>query len=588
MKNDNESRELFRQPSVRIAPFMAAGMILAYFCSGGVCAVITVSAAAFAVYLFMKKDPLALCAVGAAAGLLIAGIYFGLYYSSVLAYNGRSISGEFTVTDSVWIGNDSQNITVKMTLDGRTTKVRLYSATRLDAGQIAHAYITFGDLDEEYKLYALSNGILLSGEAKNVRITSREVNDESFLKMIRRGFIGTVEQSLFGEERALAKAMLFGDDLELSHTMTERLRICGAAHYTAVSGTHFAVFAAVMLSLIPQKKRKARAIGSLLFAPIAVLFFGMSASVLRAAVMFIINGCALLFRRTPEPLNTLCVSFVILSICSPGLILDVGFAMSILGVLGVAVAGPQLSKRLCGLLPKKAKWLSYVITTLSVSVSAVVCTAPVSAAFFKGVSLTGALTSILLAPLMAVGMIFAALTAITGAGFLAVPLALAMKLSNIIISFFGNIRGAWLSLNFIGAWAMAALFALILIIGVFHDAKALRSCAVSMAIIAVFCLCASAYVSAFRSETVIIENSRGSAEIVFDGGKADVAIHGSGVGLAGKISRTLRENGAKRIGLLTAPDADFSGAIAIKELSELVEIKYIETNAMTKAVLKQS
>lgn len=588
MKTDVENKGAFRLPFVRIAPFMAAGMILAYFCSGGVCAALTVSAAAFAVYLFMKKDPSALCAVGAAAGLLIAGLYVGLYYSSVLSYKGRSISGEFIVTEAEWIGNDTQNITAEMTLNGKTAKVKLISATRLNAGQTAHADITFADLDEEYKLYAMANGILLSGKAENVKITSREVDEESFPKMIRGGFIGAVEQSLFGEERALSRAMLFGDDLELSHTQTERLRICGAAHYTAVSGTHFAVFAAVILSLIPQKKRKARAIGSLLFAPIAVLFFGTGASVLRAALMFIINGCAPLFRRTPEPLNTLCASFVILSVCSPGLILDVGFAMSILGVLGVAVVGPQLSKRLCGLLPKRAAWLSPFITALSVSVSAVVCTAPISAAFFKGVSLTGALTSILLAPLMAVGMVFAALTAVTGAGFLAAPTALAMKLANIIVGFFGNMRGAWLSLNFIGSWAMAALFALLLIVGVFHDAKMFRSCAVSMAMIAAFCVCASAYVSAARSDTVIVGNSRGSAEIVFSGGMAEVTVHGSGGGLAGRISQSLRENGAKEIELLTAPDADFSGALAIKELSELIRIRNISSNEITKSVLEQS
>lgn len=563
-------------------------MILAFFCSGGVCAVLTVSAAAFAVCLFMKKDPLALCAAGAAAGMLIAGLYVGLYYSSVLTYNGRSISGEFAVTDVTWTDGDTQNITVKMTLDGRTTKVKISSATRLNVGQTAHADITFGDFDEEYKLYAVANGILLSGKAENVEITSREVDEEGFLKMIRSGFIGAVEQSLFGEERALAKAMLFGDDKELSQSTAERLRICGAAHYTAVSGTHFAVFAAVILSLIPKKKRRTRAVGSLLFAPIAVMFFGISASVLRAALMFILNGCALLLRRTPEPLNTLCASFVILAVCSPGLILDIGFAMSILGVFGVAVAGPQLSKRLCGLLPKKAAWLSPIIKALSVSICAVICTSPISAVFFKGVSLTGALTSILLAPLMAVGMVFAALTAITGAGFLAVPTALAMKLANIIIDYFGNMRGMWLSLNFTGARTMAVLFAVLLIVGIFCGAKSLRSCAVSMAMIAAFCVFGSAYVSAVRSETVIVENSRGSAEIVFGGGKADVIIHGSGGGLAGKISKSLRENGAREIELLTAPDADFSGALAIKELSGLMQIRYISAGEITKAVMKQS
>lgn len=588
MTADTENKELFRLPFVRIAPFMAAGMVLAYFCSGGVCAVMTVSAAVFAVCLFIRRNPFALCLAGAAAGLIIAGLYVELYYSSVNEYQGKSVRGEFTVTEVSWIDGDTQDIIAKMTLGGNTAKVRLNCSTRLEAGQTAEADIAFGETDEEYRLYAMANGIMLSGVAENITITSPEIKGEGLLKIIRGGFIGSVDRTLFGEERALAKAMLFGDDSELSQGTTERLRICGAAHYTAVSGAHFSIFAAVILGMIPQKRRRTRAVFSLLFAPMAVVFFGMSASVLRAALMFFINGCGILLRRASEPLNTLCASFVILSVFSPGMILDIGFAMSVLGVFGVAVVGPRLAEKLCSLLPPKAARLSPVITALAVSISAVVCTAPVSASFFKGVSLAGALTSVLLAPLMAVGMVFAALTAITGASFFAIPLALAMKLANIIIGAFGNARGLWLPLNFIGGWVMAALFAAALAVGVFRDMKSLRLCGICMAGIAVFCFAESAYISQNRSETVIIENSRGSAEIIFEHGAADVIIHDSGGGLAGKISRCLRENGAQKIGTLTAPDADFSGALAVKELSELITIEYVDSNYITKAVLKST
>lgn len=560
-------------------------MILAYFCSGGVCAVFIVFAAAFAVYLFIKRRALTLCAIGAAAGLLIVSLYMQLYFIPIAEYSGKSVQGEFIVTEIQRVSGDHQEITAKMTLDGKTAKITLSCETRLSEGQTVRAKITFGEFDEEYKLYAMANGILLSGSAEELEIVSGEVAEEGLLRTIRAGFIGAVEENLFSEERSLAKAMLFGDDGELSQSARERLRICGAAHFTAVSGAHFAVFGAVMLGMIPPKKRRTRAVFSLMFAPMAIVFFGPSVTVMRAAVMFVINGAAVLFRRSADPLNTLCAAFVILALFSPGIILDIGFVMSVFGVFGVAVVGTRLSEKLCGLIPGKAKALSPVITALAVSASAVVCTAPLSTAFFKGVSLTGTLISILLTPLMMVGAVSATLTAVTGAGFFALPLAAAMKLANIIITSVGNVRYAWLPLNFSGAWIIAALFAVILTIGAFHSMRLLRTSAVCMAMITAFCFAESAYISKSRNITVCVKNTHGSAEIVISDGKADVVIDGSGGGLAEKISRCLRENGAQSISVLTAHDADFTGALAVKELSELVEIRYVDSNETVMAVL---
>lgn len=517
--------------------------------------------------------------------MLTACLYVQLYYAPVSEYGGRRIRGEFTVTEIQYVSGDHQNITASMTLGGRTVKAALSCETRLEIGHTARADILFGEFDEEYRLYAMANGIFLSGTAEEIVVISSEVADKSLLRILRETFIGAVEKTLFGEERALAKAMLFGDGSELSDPASERLRICGAAHFTAVSGAHFAVFGAVILGMIPRKKRRTRAAFSLMFAPMAIVFFGTSASVMRAAAMFVISGAAALFRRRSEPLNTLCAAFVILALFSPGIVLDIGFAMSVFGVFGVAVVGPRISEKLCGLLPQKAKALSPVIKAAAVSTSAVICTAPISTAFFKGVSLAGALTSILLTPLMAVGAISAILTAVTGAGFFALPAALAMKLANIIIGTFGNIRTAWLSLKFDGAWIIAALFAVILTVGAFSSLKTLRSSAICMAVIAVFCFAQSSHVSKTRNEIAVTENSRGGARIAFADGKADVEIYGSGAGLAARISRCLRENGVRRIEKLAAPDADFTGALAIKELSELVEIGYIDTNEIVFSVL---
>lgn len=583
---DRPDTELFKLPFVRIAPFMAAGMLLAYFGGSAVCAIGFVCAAAFAVFAAVKRKAFGLCAVGLAAGLLITTAYLKFYCEPVLRYSGETIRGEFIVSEITSVSGDTQRVTAKLNLGGIPAKVSLSCENSISEGERASAVIELGEYDEENRLYNLANGILLSGSAAELEIIPSDVTTGTgFLKTLRRELMGSVQQTLFGEEREMAMAMLFGEGGKLPQKMREQLRICGAAHFTAVSGTHFAVFGAVVLSLISEKRRLARSIVSLSFAPLAVIFFGTGASVLRAAVMFFINGLAPLFRRKSEPLNTLCAAFTVLAVFSPGLILDAGFAMSVLGVFGVSVVGQRLSERLCNKLPKKLKLLETPITAAVTSACAVVCTAPISAAVFKGVSLSSALVSLLLITLMTIGAAFAVLGGIMGSAVIAVPAAFAMKLAGLVVETFGSRREFWLSLDFEGAWFLAALFAVLLTVGTFASKKTLVLSAGCLAALAVFSVSMSVHTTSARSEVRFVGNSRTGAAVAILGDSAAVLISGNGSGLAENISRCIRESGARRISVLVSENADFVGALALKELSELIEIEEIYSTPTAAAVL---
>lgn len=587
------SSELFKLPFVRIAPFMAVGMLLAYFGGSAVCAIVFVCAAAFAVCLVIKKrSGYALCAAGLMAGLLITGLYVHLYCDPILEYSGKTIRAEFVVREITYASGDTQRVTSGIMLDGRSAKVSLYCENALSVGQRATADIELGEYDEERRLYNLANGILLSGSAENIEfepISAKTASVGLLLQTLRNELIGGIERTFFGDERELVKALLFGEDSGLSQAARERLKICGAAHFTAVSGSHFAIFGAVLAALIPKKRRRLKALFPLVFAPMAVIFFGTSASVIRAAVMFFIGGLALVFRRKGETLNTLCAAFTIIALFSPGIILDVGFAMSVLGVFGVGAVGVKLSDRVCERIPKKAGFLKAPVTAFITSICAVVCTSPISAAFFKGVSLFGAVSSLLLMVLITVGAAFALIGAVTGSALIAVPSVYAMRAADRFIDLFGSgiFRGLWLPLNFDGAWVIAAIFALLLTVGVFSSPKNFAPAVSCMAALAVFSIGMSLHTVDAQSEICFAGNSRSGAAIVLNGDTAAVVISGTGGGLAGKLSQTLREHGARKVSLLMAESADFTGALAIGELSELIEIEEIYSTSTVAAVLSE-
>ena len=598
---DKSSRELLKLPFVRVAPAMAAGMLLAYFGGSAVCAIVFVCTAAFAVYAaFGKKrrSGLMLCALGLAAGLLSMGAYVNFYCKPVLEYSGKTLRAEFEVREIISRSGDSERITAAVTLDGGTpAKVSLSCESALAVGQRAIADIELGEYDEVNMLYDLANGILLSGSAENLEILpSRSSGSVMLITTLRNELIGGIERVFYGDERALITALLFGEDSKLSQAAKERLKICGAAHFIAVSGSHFALFGAVLTMLIPQKRRLLKAMFPLIFAPLAIIFFGTSASVIRAAVMLFLGGMAMLFNRKSDPLNTLCAAFSVIAFVSPAMILDVGFIMSVLGVFGVAAVGVRLSERVTEKLfgnkrisKKTVKLLKAPITLLSASISAVVCTAPVSVAVFKGVSLFGVVSSILLTVLITIGAPFAVAAALTGSAVLAVPADHLLKATNSFTEFFGSgkCRVLWLPLNFDGAWILAALAALMLVIMAYAPAKTLTPTTGCMAALMVFSVGMSFYTVDNQYEIRFLGNSQSGCAVVINGNTASILISGSGSRLAGKLSQTLREHGVTKVTQITACDADFTGALAIKELSELIEVEEIYSTPTAAAVLSE-
>lgn len=592
---DKSGSGLWKLPFVRIAPAMAAGMLLAYFGGSAVCAVIIVCTAAFVVYAAVKKrrPDLTLCALGLAAGLLSMGAYVKLYRDPIVEYSGKTIRAEFEVREITRLSGDSERITALVTLDGKHAKVSLSCENALAVGQRAAADIELGEYDEDSMLYDLANGILLSGSAENLEILPGR-SSGMLLRTLRNELIGGIDRVFFGDESSLVTAMLFGEDSRLSQSAKERLRICGAAHFIAVSGSHFVIFTAVLTMLIPKRKKLLKAMFPLVFAPLSILFFGTSASVIRAAAMLFIGGLAILFKRRGYTLNTLCAAFSVIAFVSPSMILDVGFIMSVLGVFGVAAVGVKLSERISDKLfgndrfPKKAiPFLKAVITLFTTTVSAVVCTAPISVAVFKGVSLFGAVSSILLTALMTVGAPFAVTAAITGSPLIAVPAVYLLRAANSFIEFFGSgkFRVLWLPLNFDGAWILAALAALMLVIIAYAPAKTLAPATGCMAALMVFSVGMSIYTVNNQHEIRFFGNSQSGCAVVINENTASILISGSGSGLAGKLSQALREHGVTKVTQITACDADFTGSLALKELSELIEIGEVRSTPTAAAVL---
>lgn len=585
---EQKEKGIFSLPIVKFAPFLAAGMLFAYFAESVFVWAIPLSAIGFAA-AFAKKRKLAPCFAGLFLGLVLMTLHVEFYCKPIMEYNGKTVRTEFKVVEILKCTKDKVEFNGEISLGGLRANVRLTGEAEVSEGYFGEAEIELSEPDPLYLTQNLAKGILLSGEITEYHsINPAKINFRTIIGALRGRLYSALRENVAGESGEIASAILFGRDECLSQTLTERFRISGAAHYTAVSGAHFTILAAVLLDLIPQSRRKLRSILSILTAAAAVVFFGYSASVFRASVMFLINAAAPLLHRRSETLNTLCLTVSAILLISPGAVLDIGFAMSVLGVFGAGVVAPRLSERLCGLLPEKAEFLSAGIRIVCCSFCALVCTSPVSAAVFKGVSLGAVFTSILIMPLMTVGMTFMILLGALEIGVLGMPIDLAMRAVSAIIKLFGNARGMYLSLDFEGAWILAAVCAALLTFGAFGTMKTLRRCSEGMAVVTLLSLLITTIRVENRREIRFIGNYRTSAAVAFCGREAAVFVSGNGVGLAEDVSRCLRERGAVKISVLAAFEADYCGAVSLRELSGLVETDRIFTNEIAAKLLNSA
>lgn len=573
---------------VRFAPAMVVGMLVAYFCGGvGRAVVIACSAAAFVCFAVLKRK-FAVNVAGFLAGIVIMLCFVRSSVAPVMKYSGEVVQTTFCVDKVVGDTNGTQHIIATLKIGGVKTKARLFADNHLEEGQTALAEISFRENDEEWELYNLANGILLSGEAEI--IGTSEVSEGyiwlHFIGKIRQYLAEIVAEYIPGDLGALALSLMFGMDELLPKSISEALCVCGAYHFTAVSGTHFSVFAAIFLSHIPSHCTKLKSFAALAFIPLVLLFFGTSGSLIRAAAMFGIFGLGGIFLRQTQILNTLCAAVALICMISPSSVLDIGFGMSVMGVLGSGVVGTKAVERLNEILPRKPKMVLRFLQPMVISACAVICTAPLTVMAFGGVSLVGTFTTIILMPLIGVGMLLVIVLGGTGLGIAAVPLGILMKLISFIIGLFGSSNALWLAMNYSGAVVvciavMAGVFAWVMApFGLF---EATAACAAAMMVLSVSL---TLFMQNVKSDFVIIENNITSAQIIVRQREAVVMVYGTGRGIYEQLSSALRQNGIRKITDLSIIDADYNGAVMVEELSEKYRIERISTNDFAFGVYK--
>ena len=347
---------------------------------------------------------------------LICAVAYSWVYTSLRLRPLEMLSGETVtisgrVTDMTY--GDSAAIIVDGDINGISTKLLVYvndfSGGIGDKVTLTARAETFADTPFfNARRYYLPDGVMLYAQnASDIRVTDGDPTIVERLRAYSRDVSESIRRIVPSGAGQFLSAMVTGDRASMSDALNLGFNRAGVGHLASVSGFHvsviaFAVYAALRKARFPK-------ILSVLVSEAAiaafVVFAGLRISALRAAIMMTVALGAEVFRKRTDPLNTICLCALALTLFMPYTVADVSFQLSLAGVLGAVVIAPNLIQEF--------DLKSGVAKAFAVSLCAQAATTPFIIQYFNEISVVAPITNLAAVPVsclaLILGMLYAAL-----------------------------------------------------------------------------------------------------------------------------------------------------------------------------------
>lgn len=226
------------------------------------------------------------------------------------------------------------------------------------------------------------------------------------LQALQSEMVGHYAESGFrGDEGAIIAAITTGDKSMLSKDLRQQYSLAGVAHVLALSGFHLTIICGLIELLIigrlPRRQWKIWGRGITLVAIGAfTVMAGSPPSLVRAAIMCGIVIVSSMVRHENNPMNSLFLAILLMTIFKPMILFDVGFQLSVMSMLGLVTVGSFLKKAV----PVQSWWLRQIWGIAYTTMASTLFTLPLISYYFGSVPLMS-LFSNLVVPTLTIVMI---------------------------------------------------------------------------------------------------------------------------------------------------------------------------------------
>lgn len=379
--------------------------------------------------LLLKKIEIVFVATVFGCGLL-AAIYF-LHWQEVRPVNSfTSVKGMLfgTVTNVYFSDNNYFRLRVEgdMYLSSKkypktTILLSAYateeSLPRFSEGDIILCFanvrpprkpLLLTDIDEPR--IARLEEVQLFGKTSPNKIIKQWVNPTAFysFQINLKNYLKAKVEQVFSERNAgIFLAVLLGDRSKLRPETRITFATTGISHILALSGFHIGIIVAIVSFVFGFVKNKwLRLCFIAIFLVIYLIAVGSPPSAVRASIMVLAFLYAQNLERKTELLNLLAFLLICILLFEPSMLFSIGFQLSFLAVLSIALFGKQTDTLLEKLFPSNVWLVKTIRSLLGVTISAQILTAPVVAYYFGYFTFISFLANIVIVPMFILAIIY--------------------------------------------------------------------------------------------------------------------------------------------------------------------------------------
>lgn len=196
-------------------------------------------------------------------------------------------------------------------------------------------------------------------------------------------------------EAATMSALTIGHRGDMSREVKQEYRRAGASHLLAISGLHVGIVVTILNLMFGFVRLWPR--GRIVFGVVVValiwayaLFTGMSASVMRASIMFSLFQIGVMSSRSSSPTSILAAAALVILIIDPQYLFDIGFQLSFMAMVGITT----LYRPIKSLLRIKNRALESLWGVTVVSFAAQIAVLPLVVYYFGQIPLLGLVVNI--------------------------------------------------------------------------------------------------------------------------------------------------------------------------------------------------
>ncbi len=265
--------------------------------------------------------------------------------------------------------------------------------------------IKFEFISKNSKMYYNAKNIFVLGKLNKNQIYKIEDLPDTdwryYILKLRQKIISIPKEFLNSEICSVTNGILIGEKNEIPENIKKDFQKIGVYHLLATSGIHVVIISQFIFYIF--KKLKIKEKSAALFSSLAMVLFmaivGFTPSVTRACLMTIIYFLGICISKTPDSINSLGITILIICALNPFAACDIGLWLSFLATLGIILGYNPIKEYIYKKIKlKKTTILDYIISTLSVTLCVFIFTLPIAILKFKKISLISPISNLIFIP----------------------------------------------------------------------------------------------------------------------------------------------------------------------------------------------